>query len=168
MNSFKLPKKKLKNLKVTVHQTAQHEVTRNVDIKGQEKSTAKFEKLLNSLKNVPKENVDVQILSCDLPYLTFVLQPSILILNEFTKSLNGQLNRLSSWPPGLDSTFLVLFQDEYRRARQTSTLDKTKIEGENSNILEDVTCQSTYSKCKQFFRITFSREILALHNSRRE
>ena len=166
MNSFKLPKKKLQNLKVTVHQTAQHEVSRNVDIKGQEKSNVKFEKLFNSLKNVPKENVDVQILSCDLPYVTFVLKSSILILNEFMKSIKGQLNRLSSWPPGLDSTFLVLFQDEYRRARQTSTLDRTKIEGEN--ILEAVTCQSTYSKCKQSFRITFSREILDLHNSRRE
>ena len=135
MNSFKLPKKKLKNLKITVNQNAQNEVSRNVDIKGQEKSTAKYEKLLSNLKSVPKENVEVQILNCDLPYVTFVSKPSSLILNEFVKSLGGKIDRLPAWPPGLESIFLVLFQDEYRRARQISTLDKTKIEGEKSQCV---------------------------------
>ena len=127
MNSFKLPKKKLKNLKITVNP---NEDLRNVDIKGHEKSTAKYQKLSNNLKNVPKENVDIQILNCDLPFITFVLKPSQQLLNEFLKSLVEKLDRLSSWPPGLNSMFLVLFQDEYKRAKQTSTIDKTKIEGE--------------------------------------
>ena len=125
MNQFP-KKKKFKNVKITVDQSAN---SRNVEVKGQEKLSVKYEQFAKDLQATNNDNVEVQILDfSNLPFVKFLNKPSQASIHLFMKSNIDKFERLLAWPPGQDFVFLVFFQDEFRRVKQLSTIDSMKIE----------------------------------------
>ena len=125
MNQFP-KKKKFKNVKITVNQSAN---SRDVEVKGQEKISVKYEQFAKDVQAINNDNVEVQILDfSNLPFVKFLKKPSQASIHLFMKSNIDKFERLLTWPPGQDFVFLVFFQDEFRRVKQCSTIDPTKIE----------------------------------------
>ena len=125
MNQFP-KKKKFKNVKITVDQSAN---SRNVEVKGQEKLSVKYEQFAKDLQATNNDYVEVQILDFSkLPFVKFLNKPSQASIHLFMKSNIDKFERLLAWPPGQDFVFLVFFQDEFRRVKQLSTIDSMKIE----------------------------------------
>ena len=72
MNQFP-KKKKFKNVKITVNQSAN---SRDVEVKGQEKISVKYEQFAKDVQAINNDNVEVQILDfSNLPFVKFLKKP---------------------------------------------------------------------------------------------
>ena len=107
MNQFP-KKKKFKNVKITIDQNAS---SRNVEVKGQEKLSVKYENFAKELQDLNNENVDVQIIDfANLPFVKFLKRPGQVLVHQFMKENIEKFDRILTWPPGKDLVVLVKYQ----------------------------------------------------------